>query len=132
MPEHSSTEDIEMHEDNEDSGKKDVTLKQSFSDAIREIKLAVLGKTTTKKTSNITFENEKGLIMIDVLRKYHKDVFNQEDVVLDMLASSKIERVMSVNGYGLKSFKDVVHGIGISFEQHEIPETSLLRKISRK
>lgn len=126
----SSTEDIEYRET--ETGKTETIVKQSFSDAIRELKLAVLGRYPNKKTSNHTFENEQGLIMIDVLRKYHREVFGKEDEVLNMLADSKIERTMSVNGYGLKTFKDVVHGINIGFEQHEIPETGLLRRIAGK
>jgi len=126
----SSTEDIEFSDT--ENTKENTQVKQSFSDAIRELKLAVLGKNSNKKTSNHTYENEQGLIMIDVIRKYHSEVFGRNDNVLDMLTQSKIERTMSVHGYGLKMFKEVVHGINIGFEQHELPETGLLRRIAGK
>lgn len=101
----------------------------SFPDAVKE-----LGKTLFERypdcTSNISRENEKGLLQIDILNEYMIKNFGYRFTSLDKLRDVKIERTLSVNGFGIETFIKSLQGIQAQFQQAEL--TNGLNKLIRR
>lgn len=126
MPESSISKSIVIaSEPSEDE--KPVTT--SFPDAVKELGKA-LHERYPERTSNITGENEKGLLKIDILNEYMKKNFGYQFETLNKLSIQKITRVVSVKGFGVEKLIEIIKGIQASFEQTEIPNrlSHLLRR----
>lgn len=118
--------ELSMEDDIENT---DSNKNTSFPEAIRELGKALFER-YPNKTSNYSGENEIGLLQADVLNDYMEKNFGYRFMVIDKLSKQKIVRTVSVKGYGIEKFIELVHGINIAFEQNEIPEK--LRGILRR
>lgn len=128
MVESSVNQSIEMSMDDDIEG-KEKNQNTSFPDAIKELGKALFER-YPNKTSNYSNENEIGLIQADVINDYTQKAFGYKFETIDTLVIRKVERTISVKGYGNEQFIKLVHGINIAFEQNEIPERlkGLLRR----
>ena len=101
----------------------------SFPDAVKE-----LGKTLFERypntNSNISRKNEKGLLQIDVLNEYMIKNFGYRFTSLDKLRDVKLQRTLSVNGFGIETFIKSLQGIQTQFQQAEL--TNGLNRLIRR
>lgn len=92
----------------------------SFPDAVKELGEA-LHKRYPNRTSNLSGKNVKGLLKIDVLNEYMIKNFGYKYETLSILSQMKVQRTVSVKGWGADKFIELVKGIQATFEQTEIP-----------
>jgi hypothetical protein len=118
MTENTIEEDICSIEDEEENAQPKVN---SFSDAVKSI-ANVSFKNHEEKTSNISVKNATGIARCKVLNEWKYRNYGYRHNSLDMLIVEIPKHRMSASGFGIKTLAEMLKGIGISFEQTEIPE----------
>ena len=93
----------------------------TMQDTIKEMGKSLLER-YPEKLSNLSYENCDGMTQADVLNEYMEINFGYRFKALDKLVNSKQSRVVSVGGFGIAAFNDLVKSIQATFEQHQLPE----------
>jgi hypothetical protein len=105
----------------EDEIEETIPKVNSFSDAVKSIARSIF-KDYTEKTSNISLKNATGISRCNILNEWKYRNYGYRHNSLDMLVSEIPKHRMSAGGFGLKTYAEMMKGIGITFEQTEIPE----------
>lgn len=104
-------------EDEESEIKQNSTLQ----DTIKEMAQTAFSK-YPQKTSLLTAENIDGMVKIDVLNDYSERNFGWRFKSLDELVTSKQNRIVSKDGFGLTMIIEFVKSIQATIEQNQMPE----------
>lgn len=105
----------------EEEDSKSSTNVNTFQDSLKEMG-EILFKKYTEKTSVLSHENINGMVSIDVMNDYFERNFGYRYSALDTLVKQKGNRVVSHDGFGIKSITEFVKSISATFEQTELPQ----------
>jgi hypothetical protein len=117
-------EENEQNSSNEEIGKRNPVAE------IAEALEAVLSNNPDQKT-NLTSENEQGLIALDVLQAHMKRSFNYEFPSLIALKISKQEHVLSVGGYRANQITEIFKTLQPQIVSTDAPLSSRLMATRR-
>jgi len=92
----------------------------TFQDSIKELGNQLFLK-HPEKTSNVSNDNNNGLLRADVLNDYMESNFGYRYNALDTLVTKKPSRALSHNGFGIEKLIEIVKNISASFEQTQLP-----------
>ena len=108
---------ILMNDDEEEDSTKN---QNTFSDGLNELGKALFFK-YPKKTSNLSSENENGIIQAESLNEYMDRNWNYRYASLDVLIAGKRDWSVSRGGLGIEKLIEIVKSIQATFEQTQIP-----------
>jgi hypothetical protein len=120
MSDNPVTEDLEMDYSN---SSEDTEVKKN---AVAEIAAAIetiLSEEHQDQKTNITSDNEIGLVGIDVLQATMQENFDYQYPALMALKQSKQEHVLSVGGYRSNQIADILKSLQASVISSDIPTT---------
>jgi hypothetical protein len=121
---------LDALENDDSSNNQNINVKNSspIADIADALEL-LLSEENADKKSNISSENEQGLIMVDVLQAHMKKSFNYQFPSLIALKTSKQDNVLSVGGYRSTQIVDVLKSIQTQVISGEIPTRGIKDKI---
>jgi hypothetical protein len=102
----------------------------SFPMAIRELGEALF-QNYEDKTSVLTEDNIQGMLKIEVLNDFMLAKYGFRYSVLDTLVREKKNLSLSKNGFGIEKLIEIVKSIQASFEQTQLPPTTLQKLMRR-
>lgn len=117
-------ESITIEDEEEDIKNEQNTLQ----DTILAIDRSIF-KNFPRKKSNLSRNNEVGLIQAEVLNEYMERNFQYRYAVLDTLIECGRDYPISRNGFGIEKFIEAIKSIQATFEQTQLP--SRIREMMR-
>lgn len=99
--------------------------KNIFADISMAIE-TILSEEHIDQKTNISYENEEGLICIDVLQAHMLRSFNYQFPSLQALKMSKQEHVLSVNGYRSNQIAEIFKSLQPNIISGDVPLSSRL------
>jgi len=115
-----------------DADKKQGEIEQnSFPLAIQELGEGLF-ENYPDKTSLLSDENILGMIRCETLNEYMQVKYGFRYPTLDIIVKEKKNLSLSREGYGIVKFIEIVKSIQATFEQMQIPQTSLDRLRGRR
>ena len=116
----------------DDDNKEDKEINEnSFPLAIQELGEGLFEK-YTDKTSLLSDENIVGIIRCDTLNEYMQVKYGFRYPVLDLIVAEKKSLSLSRNGYGVERFIEIVKSIQATFEQMQVPISTMDRLRGRR
>lgn len=109
-------ESITIEDEEEDIKNEQNTLQ----DTILAIDRSIF-KNFPRKKSNLSRNNEVGLIQAEVLNEYMERNFQYRYAVLDTLIECGRDYPISRNGFGIEKFIEAIKSIQATFEQTQLP-----------